>query len=73
MLSALILTKRRYRAVPLAGQPVHGRFVLSGPLVLGKSPLKFRRPWRIGDRQYVTLQKPHQKLIVALWRLRISA
>ncbi len=33
MLSALIRAERRYRAVPLAGQLVHKRFVLSGPLV----------------------------------------
>jgi hypothetical protein len=43
MLSALIRTKLRYPAVPLAGQPVHKRFVHPGPLVLGMSPRNIRR------------------------------
>ncbi len=50
MLSALIRAELDYPAMPLAGQPVHQRFILSGPLVLGKSPLKFPRPRQIGDR-----------------------
>ena len=33
-----------YPAMPLAGQLVHQRSILSGPLVLGKSPLKSRTP-----------------------------
>ena len=45
MLSAFIRTKRRYPAVPLAGQPVHKRFVLPGPLVLGKCSFNLRSPW----------------------------
>ena len=44
MLSAFILTERRYPAMPLVGQPVHERFVDSGPLVLGIGLLKFQRP-----------------------------
>ena len=44
MLSALIRAERRYRAMPLVGQLVDERFVLPGPLVLGKSLLKFLTP-----------------------------
>src|SRR3989338_7717976 len=51
MLSALIRAKLGYPTVPLAGQLVHQRFILPDPLVLGKGPLKFPRPQRIGDRQ----------------------
>jgi hypothetical protein len=36
MLSAVIPTELSYSAVPLAEQLIHQRFVLSGPLVLGK-------------------------------------
>ena len=44
MLSALIPTELSYPAMPLAGQPVHQRFVRSGPLVLGATSLKFQTP-----------------------------
>jgi len=44
MLSALILSEHSYPAMPLAGQPVHQRFVQPGPLVLGPAPLKYRAP-----------------------------
>src|SRR6266478_1032711 len=50
MLSAVIYSARSYPAVPLARQPVHQRCVLSGPLVLGKSPLKSRTPTADRDR-----------------------
>jgi hypothetical protein len=50
MPSAIILSELSYSAVLLAKQPIHQRFVLSGPLVLGKSPLKQRRPQQIGDQ-----------------------
>ena len=50
MLSAVILSKHSYRAVLLAEQLVHQRFVLSGPLVLGKTLLKQQRPQQIGDQ-----------------------
>jgi len=43
MLSALIPSERRYSALPLTRQPIHGRFVPSGPLVLGRTPLKSPR------------------------------
>jgi hypothetical protein len=45
MLSALIAYEHSYPAVLLAEQPVHQRFALSGPLVLGKTPLKYQRLW----------------------------
>ena len=48
MLSALILTERRYPAMHLAVQLVHGRFRHSGPLVLGMNLLKYLRPQQIG-------------------------
>ena len=44
MLSAVILSERSYSAVLLAEQQIHQRFVLSGPLVLGKNPLKQLTP-----------------------------
>src|SRR5579885_2729321 len=44
MLSAVITSVRSYRAMPLARQPVHQRFVHSGPLVLGAAPLKSPTP-----------------------------
>ena len=47
MLSALILSERSYSAMPLAEQPIHQRFVLTGPLVLGQAPFKFPRPQQI--------------------------
>ena len=40
MLSALIQPELSYPAMPLAGQLVHQRFVLLGPLVLEKGSLK---------------------------------
>ena len=43
MLSAVILSELSYSAVLLAEQPIHQRFVLSGPLVLGKTLLKQQR------------------------------
>src|SRR3989338_4438721 len=61
MLSAFILTRRRYSAMPLAGQPIHGRSVLPGPLVLRKSLLKFQRPQRIGDRTVSRRSEPSSR------------
>ena len=43
MLSAVIHTKLSYSTMLLAEQPIHQRFVLSGPLVLGKTSLKHTR------------------------------
>ncbi len=61
MLSALILTERSYPAMPLAGQLVHQRFVLPGPLVLGKSLLNILRPQRIGDRTVSRRSEPSSR------------
>src|SRR3989338_8675964 len=61
MLSALIQTELRYSAMPLAGQPIHKRFVLSGPLVLGKRSLTIRRPQQIGDRTVSRRSEPSSR------------
>ena len=50
MLSALIYTERCYSAVPLAGQPMHRRFVQHGPLVLVSDLRKFPTPTIDRDR-----------------------
>src|SRR4030043_2006540 len=50
MLSAVILSRLSYPAVPLAGQPVHHRSVLLSPLVLEKHPLKIPTPTADRDR-----------------------
>ena len=44
MLSAVIISRHGYPAVPLAGQLVHQRPVHPGPLVLGAAPLKSPAP-----------------------------
>ena len=50
MLSAVILSRLSYPAVPLAGQPVHQRSVLPNPLVLGKHSFKIPTPTADRDR-----------------------
>jgi len=50
MLSEVILSELSYSALPLAGQPIHQRFVHSGPLVLGVNLLKNQRLQQIGDQ-----------------------
>ena len=45
----------------LAEQLVHQRFVLSGPLVLGKGLLKFQRPQWIGDRTVSRRSEPSSR------------
>ena len=47
MLSAVIHSKLSYSTMLLAEQPIHQRFILSGPLVLGKTSLKHTRLWQI--------------------------
>ena len=47
--------------MPLAEQLVHQRFVIPGPLVLGNGPLKFQRPWRIGDRTVSRRSEPSSR------------
>ena len=44
MLSAVISSVHSYPAMRLASQPVHQRYVHSGPLVLGAGPFKFPAP-----------------------------
>src|SRR3989338_1068309 len=61
MLSALILTERRYPAMPFAGQLVDERFILPGPLVLWKSLLKFLRLQQIGDRTVSRRSEPSSR------------
>ena len=50
MLSEFIRSEHSYPALRLAAQPVHQRFVRSGPLVLGATPLKNQRLQQIGDQ-----------------------
>src|SRR3989338_11135142 len=61
MLSAFIRARRSYPAMPLAGQLVHQRSILSGPLVLGKGPRKSQRPWWIGDRTVSRRSEPSSR------------
>ena len=61
MLSAFIRTERSYPAVPLTGQLAHQRFVLPGPLVLGKSPRNIPRPQQIGDRTVSRRSEPSSR------------
>ena len=50
MLSAVILSRRRYPAMPLAEQPVHEGSVRPGPLVLGTALLNTPTPTTDTDR-----------------------
>src|SRR5271167_4321823 len=61
MLSAVISSVFSYSAVPLARQPIHQRYVPSGPLVLGKSPLKFRTPTADRDRTVSRRSEPSSR------------
>ena len=61
MLSAVISSALSYSAVPLARQPIHQRCVLSGPLVLGKNPLKSRAPTTDRDRTVSRRSKPSSR------------
>ena len=61
MLSAVISSVFSYPAMQLAPQPVHQRYVLSGPLVLGKGPLKFRTPTADRDRTVSRRSKPSSR------------
>ena len=45
----------------LAEQLAYQRFVLPGPLVLGKSPLKIPRPRQIGDRTVSRRSEPSSR------------
>ena len=50
MLSAVIPSIHSYPAALLAERQVHQRHVHPGPLVLGATPLKYRRPRQIGTK-----------------------
>ena len=64
MLSAVILSKHSYPAVPLARQLVHQRLVHSGPLVLGAAPLKY--PALVADRDRTVLRRSEPSSRTAL-------
>ena len=61
MRSAVIYSTLSYSAVPLARQPIHQRCVPSGPLVLGRNPLKFRTPTADRDRTVSRRSKPSSR------------
>src|SRR5205085_7301724 len=61
MLSAVIASVLSYPAMRLASQPVHQRFVHSGPLVLGADPLKFPAPTVDRDRTVSRRSKPSSR------------
>ena len=61
MLSTFIQPELSYPAMPLTRQLVHQRFVLPGPLVLGKKLLSFPRPQRIGDRTVSRRSEPNSR------------
>ena len=61
MLSAVIPSEHSYPAMQLALQPVHQRFVHSGPLVLGADPLKFPAPTVDRDRTVSRRSKPSSR------------
>ena len=60
-LSAFIASKLRYRAVPLARQLAHKRFVHPGPLVLGAAPLKSPAPTPDRDRTVSRRSEPSSR------------
>src|SRR6056300_649043 len=61
MLSAVIDSERSYRAMQLASQPEHQRFVHSGPLVLGAAPLKSQAPTTDRDRTISRRSEPSSR------------
>ena len=61
MPSAVIPSKHSHPAVPLARQPAHQRFVHSGPLVLGATPLKLPTPTADRDRTVSRRSKPSSR------------
>ena len=61
MLSALILTRRGYPAMPLAEQPVHRRSVQHGPLVLVSGPRKSPAPTTDRDRTVSRRSEPSSR------------
>src|SRR5881409_1693633 len=61
MHSAIISSRLRYRAVPLAGQLVHKGSVHPGPLVLGTDPRKYPAPTPDRDRTVSRRSKPSSR------------
>ena len=61
MLSAVIPSVHSYPAMQLALQPVHQRYVHSGPLVLRTAPLNFPTPTADRDRTVSRRSKPSSR------------
>ena len=61
MLSAVIPSTHSYPAMRLAPQPEHQRCVLPGPLVLGKTPLKYPAPTADRDQTVSRRFKPSSR------------
>ena len=61
MLSAFILSRPSYPALPLAEQLAHQRSVLPNPLVLGKNLFKFPTPTTDRDRPVSRRSKPSSR------------
>ena len=61
MLSAVIDSELSYRAMRLATQPEHQRFVHSGPLVLGAAPFNFPTPTADRDRTVSRRSEPSSR------------
>ncbi len=70
MLSAVISSEHSYPAMRLASQPVHQRFVHSGPLVLGAAPFKYPTPTADRD-QTVSRRFKTQLTYLFKWRTAI--
>ena len=64
MPSAIIPSEHSYSALPLARQLIHHRFVLSGPLVLGKALLNFLTPTTDRDRTVSRRSEPSSRAIL---------
>jgi hypothetical protein len=58
MLSAVICARHRYRALPLAEQPVHERSLRPGPLVLRSTSLNVPTPTTDTDRTVSRRSEP---------------
>ena len=61
MPSAVIPSEHSYPAMHLATQPVHQRFVHSGPLVLRTAPFKFPTPTADRDRTVSRRSEPSSR------------
>src|SRR6056297_1290372 len=61
MLSAVIHAELSYSAMQLTSQPIHQRFVRTGPLVLNAAPLKFPAPTKDRDRTVSRRSEPSSR------------